>query len=199
MPLVHQAAGRPNATLATADEQLVARAQAGDQPAFDELAGRYETRLRRVLFRITRDCDAAYDAVQEALGRAWSNIGRFEGRSQFFTWLTRIGINEAYRSTRRPTEESLDADDRVGQRIADWGNQPDGVYESQEFLSAVERALAEPPLDYRAAVTLRDVEGLSTSEAATRSASARALKSRLHRGRVALRDKLDHYFEEGYA
>jgi RNA polymerase sigma-70 factor, ECF subfamily len=187
-------------SVVTGDERLVARAQAGDQTAFDELAGRYETRLRRVLFRITRDCDAAYDAVQEALMRAWSNIGRFEGRSQFFTWLTRIGINEAYRSVRRPVHESLDVDDQVGERIADWGNQPDRVFESQEFLAAVERALAELPLDYRTAVTLRDVEGLSTSEAAEAlGIGERALKSRLHRGRMALREKLDHYFEEGYA
>jgi RNA polymerase sigma-70 factor (ECF subfamily) len=197
--LLH-AAGRTTATVASADERLVARAQAGDQAAFDELAGRYETRLRRILFRITRDCDAAYDAVQEALMRAWSSIGRFEGRSQFFTWLTRIGINEAYRTARRPAEDSLDADDQVGQRIADWGNQPDEVFESHEFLSAVEGALAELPLDYRRAVTLRDVEGLSTTEAAEAlGISERALKSRLHRGRMALRAKLDHYFEDGYA
>jgi RNA polymerase sigma-70 factor (ECF subfamily) len=182
------------------DGQLVAHAQAGDQAAFDELAGRYETRLRRVLFRITRDCDAAYDAVQEALIRAWSNIQRFEGRSQFFTWLTRIGINEAYRSVRRPREESLDVDDRVGERIRDWGSRPDETFESHEFLSAVERALAELPFDYRTAVTLRDVEGLSTTEAAEAlGIGERALKSRLHRGRMALRAKLDHFFEEGYA
>lgn len=182
------------------DERLVSRAQAGDHAAFDELAGRYETRLRRVLFRITRNCDAAYDAVQEALMRAWTNIGRFEGRSQFFTWLTRIGINEAFRGVRRPWEESLDADDRVGERIADWGNQPDELFQSREFLAAVDRALGELPLDYRTAVTLRDVEGMSGAEAAEAlGIGERALKSRLHRGRMALRAKLDHYFEEGYA
>jgi RNA polymerase sigma-70 factor (ECF subfamily) len=182
------------------DARLVSEAQAGDHAAFDDLAGRYETRLRRVLFRITRNRDAAFGAVQEPLMRAWTNIGRFEGRSQFFTWLTRIGINEAFRGVRRPPDESLDVDDRVGGRIADWGNQPDEVFESQEFLAAVDRALGELPLDYRTAVTLRDVEGLSGAEAAEAlGIGERALKSRLHRGRMALRDKLDHYFEDGYA
>ncbi len=181
------------------DEHLVARAQAGDRDAFDQLAERHSTRLRRVLFRITRDCDAAYDAVQEALLRAWKNIGRFEGRSQFSTWLTRIGINEAYRGLHRPVEEPLELSDHVGERIASWGARPDEIFETREFLAAIDRALGELPLDYRTAVTLRDVEGLSTAEAAeSLGIGERALKSRVHRGRMALRAKLDDYFKSGY-
>jgi len=181
------------------DERLVARAQDGDRAAFDELAARHSTRLRRVLFRITRDCDAAYDAVQEALMRAWKNIARFEGRSQFSTWLTRIGINEAYRGLRHPVEEPLELTDQVGERIASWGARPDEIAESREFLAAVEQALGELPLDYRTAVVLRDVEGLSTAEAAeVLGIGERALKSRVHRGRLALRAELDGYFTDGY-
>ena len=131
-------AKRPDS--AGADErQLVTRAQAGDSEAFNELADRYSTRLRRVLYRITRDCDAAYDAVQEALFHAWQNIGRFEGRSRFYTWLTRIGINEAYRVMRKAPVELLDIDDSVGQRVPDWGSLPDDVFESREFLRAIDR------------------------------------------------------------
>lgn len=183
---------------AKTEERLVSRAQGGDEAAFGELAERYSTRLRRTLYRITRDCDAAYDAVQEALIRAWKNIGRFEGRSRFYTWLTRIGINEAYRGLRRRPEEPLEMIDLVGERVPDWGNQPDQVFESREFLGAVDEALAELPLDYRSAVILRDVEGLSTAEAAeTLDIGERALKSRLHRGRMTLRAELDDYFEEG--
>ena len=192
----------PMADTTQSEERLVARAQGGDNDAFNQLADRYSTRLRRTLFRITRDCDAAYDAVQEALMRAWQNIGRFEGRSRFYTWLTRIGINEAYRGLRRRPDEALEIDDPdlVGERVPDWGSSPDRVFESREFLTAVDAALAELPLDYRTAVTLRDVEGLSTAEAAEAlEIGERALKSRLHRGRMALRAKLDHYFEEGYA
>jgi RNA polymerase sigma-70 factor (ECF subfamily) len=180
-------------------DRLVARAQASDSRAFDELADRYSTRLRRLLYRITRDCDAAYDAVQEALVRAWQNIGRFEGRSRFSTWLTRIGINEAYRGMRRTREEvPQDPHDLVGEHVPDWGKLPDEVFESRDFVAAVEGALAELPLDYRTAVSLRDVEGLTTAEAAeVLGIGGRALKSRVHRGRMALRSRLDGYFEQG--
>jgi len=189
-----------DASLAQDEEsQLVARARAGDDVAFGILAERCRVRLRRTLFRIMRDCDAADDAVQEALVRAWKNIGRFEGRASFFTWVTRIGINQAYGAMRRPRTETLDLEDGVGSRVAGWGNQPDRVFESREFLSAVDQALGRLPLDYRAAVTLRDVEGLTTTEAAEiLGIGERALKSRLHRGRMALRSQLDAYFDEGY-
>jgi RNA polymerase sigma-70 factor (ECF subfamily) len=185
----------------TADDEdrLVARARSGDQAAFATLADRHSTRLRRVLYRITRDCDAAQDALQEALTRAWLNIERFEGRSRFSTWLTRIGINEAYDAIRPAGPQTLELDDQVGERIPAWGSQPDSVFESREFIVAIDRALGELPLDYRAAVTLRDVEGLSTVEAAEiLGIGERALKSRLHRGRMALRAQLDGYFQSGY-
>ena len=131
--------------------------------------------------------------------RAWKNIARFEGRAQFSTWLTRIGINEAYRGLRREPEQHLELTDQVDERIPSWGARPDEIFESREFLQAVDRALAELPIDYRAAVTLRDVEGLSTAEAAdVLGIGERALKSRVHRGRMALRAKLDDYFTEGY-
>ena len=182
------------------DEHLVVRAQGGDSLAFDQLAERHSVRLRRVLFGITRDCDAAYDAVQEALVRAWKNIGRFEGRAQFATWLTRIGINEAYSTVRRAPEPPLELSDQVGQRIPGWSVRPEQALESREFLAAVDRALGQLPLDYRTAVVLRDVEGLTTTEVAEiLGIGERALKSRVHRGRLALRAKLDDYFTEGYA
>ncbi len=181
------------------DEQLVLLAQGGDRTAFDQLAERHSTRLRRVLFRITRNCDAAYDAVQEALMRAWQNIGRFEGRSQFSTWLTRIGINEAYRGLRKGNAELLQLDDSLGEQVPDWGARPDEVFESREFLTAVADGFDELSDEYATAVRLRDVEGLSTREAAERlGIGERAFKSRLHRGRMALRADLDRYFEEGY-
>ncbi len=181
------------------DEGLVARAQAGDEAAFNELAERHSSMLRRVLFRITKNCDAAWDAVQEALLAAWRNIGQFEGRSKFPTWLTRIGINEAYRGIRKGRVEMLELDDSVGERVPDWGARPDSAFESMEFLAAVSERLDGIPEDHRTAVVLRDVEGFSTREAAEAlGIGERAFKSRLHRGRMALRAELDDYFDEGY-
>jgi RNA polymerase sigma-70 factor (ECF subfamily) len=181
------------------EDALIARARAGDQAAFGVLAQRHSARLGRVLYRITGDCDAAQDALQEALTRTWLNIGRFEGRSRFSTWLTRIGINEAYNCLRPARAQTLELDDQVGERVPGWGNQPDAVFESREFLAAIDHALGQLPVDYRTAVTLRDVEGLSAAEAAEiLGIGERALKSRLHRGRMALRAQLDHYFKSGY-
>ena len=181
---------------AAEDAALVASAQSGDSQAFDELVRRHSPRLRRVLVRITHDPEAANDALQDALLRAWKNIGRFEGRSSFFTWLTRIGINEAYRTVNRSqTAATLPLDDALGERIPGWSNRPDQVFESREFLAAVEAALARLPIDYREAVVLRDVEALSTLEAAeVLGIEEGALKSRLHRGRMALRRDLDAFF-----
>ena len=181
---------------AAEDAALVASAQSGDSQAFDELVRRHSPRLRRVLVRITHDPEAANDALQDALLRAWKNIGRFEGRSSFFTWLTRIGINEAYRTVNRSqTAATLPLDDALGERIPGWSNRPDQVFESREFLAAVEAALARLPIDYREAVVLRDVDALSTIEAAeVLGIEEGALKSRLHRGRMALRRDLDAFF-----
>lgn len=175
------------------------RAQGGDEAAFNQLAERHSTMLRRVLFRITKDCDAAWDAVQEALLAAWRNIAQFKGRSKFSTWLTRIGINEAYRGLRKGRVEMLELNDSIGERVPGWGARPESTFESKEFLAAVSQRLDEIPDDLRTAVVLRDLEGFSTREAAAAlGIGERAFKSRLHRGRMALRAELDDFFDEGY-
>lgn len=181
------------------DERLVSRAQAGDQRAFNELAERHSSMLRRVQFRILKDCDAAWDAMQETLVSAWRNIGRFQGRSKFSTWLTRIGINEAYRGVRKGRPEALELDDAVGQRVPDWSGRPEEIFESREFLAVITDRLDRLSSEYRTAVMLGDVEGFSAKEAADLlGIGERAFKSRLHRGRMALRSELDEYFEGGY-
>lgn len=179
------------------DDALVARAKAGGDDAFEMLAERHSTPLRRLLYRMTRDCEAAKDAVQEALASAWRSLGRFEGRSRFSTWFTRIGINAAYSGMRRENELLFDPQDDLHRDSPDWGNQPDEVFESREYLAAVDTALQQLPDDYRTAVVLRDVQGYSTEEAAELlGIGQRALKSRLHRGRTALRARLDDHFAE---
>ncbi len=181
------------------ESRLVARAREGDEEAFAELAEPCFPRLRGVLWRLMRDQDQVDDVLQNALTRSWLNLQRFEGRSRFCTWLTRIAINEAYNAVRPTRPQTLPLDDQVGERVPSWGAQPDRVFESREFLAAVDAALAALPVDYRTAVTLRDVEGLSTAEAAEiLGVGERALKSRVHRGRMAMRAALDQWFADGY-
>lgn len=180
------------------DEDLVAAAKCGDELAFAALVERYEVRIHRVLRRLMADQSTAEDALQETLVRAWKNVRHFEGRSSFFTWITRIAINEGLRMRRRDeSRPTVPLADAVGERIPAWGAQPDEVFTTREFLGALEAALRRLPDDYRVAVVLRDIEGLSTAEAAAvLSLEAAALKSRLHRGRMALRKEMDAYFKD---
>lgn len=185
---------------ATEDEpDLIERAQAGDREAFEELVRRHADRLHAVVLRFIADPEEAREVTQEAFLRAWRSIGRFQGRSQFFTWLYRIGINEAKRRVgrRAPTGLVSSVDGEPKLEAPDWSEAPDRRLEQSELREALERAIRELPLDYRTTVILRDVEGLSTAEAAeVMELGEAAFKSRLHRARLAVRRSLDTYFAE---
>jgi len=169
---------------------LVARARAGDMDAFEQLAGAHADRLFAVLLRLLGNRSEAEDVAQEDMLRAWRGIGRFHGRSLFFTWLYRIAINEANRSleksSRRPMSVSNDAE--VLQVPAGAQDGPSRRLEQTELRKALSKALADLPPDYRTAIVLRDVEGLSTQQAAEiAGVGEAAFKSRLHQARLRVR------------
>jgi RNA polymerase sigma-70 factor (ECF subfamily) len=178
------------------DAELVARAQAGDRAAFEELVRRHAGGLHAVVQRLVHDRDEAEEVTQEAFLRAWRGIGNFKGDARFFTWLYRIGVNEAWRRTSRRQrgsagsleEEAIDpADPRAG---------PDAEAELSELRVALERAVRALDRRYRTALILRDVEGLSTAEAAAiMGMNEAAFKSRLHRARLAVRNAVDEYLD----
>lgn len=181
------------------EELLVDRAKAGDRDAFEELVRMNADRLHAVVLGFMADADAAQEVTQEAFLRAWRGIGRFKGNSRFFTWLYRIGINEAKRhAAREPAVPPASLDDEPIPEAPDWSEAPETKLEQGDLRSTLERSIRALPLDYRAPVILRDVEGLSTHEAAEiMELSEAAFKSRLHRGRLAVRRSLDEYFLEG--
>jgi RNA polymerase sigma-70 factor, ECF subfamily len=169
---------------------LVARARAGDMDAFEQLAGAHTDRLFAVLLRLLGNRAEAEDVAQEVMLRAWRGIGHFHGRSLFFTWLYRIAINEANRSlersSRRPASVSIDAE--ALQVPAGAHDEPSRRLEQTELRKALDKALADLPPDYRTAIVLRDVEGLSTQEAAEIAGVGQAaFKSRLHQARLKVR------------
>lgn len=173
-----------------AEADLVARAQAGDRDAFEQLASAHADRLFAVLLRLLGDRSEAEDVAQEVMLRAWRGIGRFRGRSLFFTWLYRIAINEATRSlgrtARRPASISIDAE-ALGVPAAAQ-DEPASQVEQLELRDALTMALADLPPAYRTAIVLRDVEGLSTQEAAAIAGVGQAaFKSRLHQARLRVR------------
>lgn len=178
---------------------LVARAQSGDRSAFEELVRQHANRLYAVLLRFVADSGEAEELTQETFLRAWRGIGRFQGRSRFFTWLYRIAINEAKRrSERRPaagTLTSIDADPI--EEAPDWSEAPQLRAEHGDLRRVLEESIRALPLEYRAPLILRDVEGLSTEEAAAvMELGEAAFKSRLHRARLAVRRAIDEYFVE---
>jgi RNA polymerase sigma-70 factor (ECF subfamily) len=175
---------------ALSEDALVARAREGDMQAFEELVMLHADRLFATLRGFGLDESEAQDVAQETFLRAWRSLPRFEGRSRFFTWLYRIAFNEAQRrlARRPPAAAVISSDERPLERIADGKPGPPARAEAAELRATLRRALAEIPLDLRAPVVLRDVEGLSTSEAASvLELGEPAFKSRLHRGRLALR------------
>jgi RNA polymerase sigma-70 factor (ECF subfamily) len=169
---------------------LVRRAAAGDMAAFEDLVMRHADRLYAALRRFGLDDTEAQDVAQETFVRAWSALGRFEGRSRFYTWLYRIGFNEAHRrlGRRRPVGSLVSIEEPGVDDLADDAAGPAALVEQRELRVALSEALSELPPALRVPVMLRDVEGLSTEEAASvLDVGEAAFKSRLHRGRLALR------------
>jgi RNA polymerase sigma-70 factor (ECF subfamily) len=175
------------------DEILVSRARGGDISAFEDLVLRHADRLYAALRRFGLDDGEAQEVAQETFLKAWRSLKRFEGRSQFFTWLYRIGFNEAHRRlARRPAAGAVvSTEQRPVDDLADVRPGPAARAEHDELRAALADALRELPPALRAPVVLRDVEGLSTHEAASvLDLEEAAFKSRLHRGRMALRGLL---------
>ena len=175
------------------EAELIARAQAGDMDAFADLVMAHADRLFAVLLRMTGSRDEAGDLAQEVLLRAWRGIGGFRGGSSFFTWLDRIAMNEATRSrqraARRPPSVPIGEPGTFALDVpAPARDEPGPQAEQRELRDALARALASLPPGYRAAIVLRDVEGLSTREAAEiTGVSEAAFKSRLHQARLKVR------------
>jgi RNA polymerase sigma-70 factor (ECF subfamily) len=182
-PLDSQRAGDQVDTEAS----LLARAQAGDVAAFERLSGRYADRLFMLLLRLLGDRAEAEDVAQEVMLRAWQGITRFRGQSSYFTWLYRIAVNEANRAlerrARRPAGASIGAHEL--DLPASPAQDPYRQAENSELRRALGRALAELPSPLRTAIVLRDVEGLSTQQAAEiAGVGEAAFKSRLHQARL---------------
>ncbi len=180
------------------ERALIARARAGDESAFAHLVNEHSARVYGALRRFGLDPQESDEVAQEVFLRAWRGLVRFEGRSKFSTWLYRIAFNEAQRRlARRPPATAFSRpgdEDQIAALPDAIGAGPESRTLDREFEEMLEWALAQLPADLRAAVVLRDLEGLSTEEAAAAAGVRQAaFKSRLHRGRMQLRALLEPY------
>jgi len=180
------------------DPELVSLAQKGDSEAFGELVNRYQNKIYRLARRLTDNQEDAEDVLQESFVRAFRAIGGFKGASKFSTWLYRITVNLAAmkRRAQRYHIESLDEpittkDGEISRDIKDTGTDPLEALIVKEIRENLDTAISGLSPTNRAVFVLRHIEGLSTEE--TReilNISIPAVKSRLHRTRLALQERL---------
>lgn len=188
----------------TSELPLVQAAKKGDLEAFSQLVRRYDRNIFRIAQHITHNEEDAQDVVQEAFLKAYQNLDQFQGNSKFYTWLVRIAVNEALmKLRRRRTDKTVSIDEDVEteegtmpREVADWSPNPEQLYGQSELSDILKKTIQGLPPGFRTVFVLRDVEGLSTEETAEMlGLSIPAVKSRLLRARLQLRDRLSKYFK----
>ena len=183
---------------------FVAQARKGDDRAFAELVKRYEAKIFRLAQHITQNREDAEDVLQETFLRAYEHLDQFQGNSKFYTWIVRIAVNQALMKLRRrrtdksvSLDESIDTgEDTVTREIAAWDEDPEQRFSREELGEILDSAIQTLAPTYRSVFLLRDVDDLSTEETAEAlGLSVPAVKSRLLRARLQLREKLTRYFK----
>lgn len=184
---------------------LVAEAKKGNAEAFTVLVNQYERNIFRLALNITSNKEDAEDVLQESFLKAYTNLGRFQGNSRFYTWLVRIAVNESLMKLRKrrsdrqvSLDEKLETEDDglLPREIVDWGDNPEQRYAKTEWQEILAEATQTLEPAFRTVFTLRDVEQLSTEETAEAlGLSVPAVKSRLLRARLKLRQRLNKYFK----
>ncbi len=182
---------------------LITRAKAGDDTAFTELLTRYERKIYRLAKNITQNDEDAEDVMQEAFLKAYSHLDNFQGNSKFYTWIVRIAVNESLMKLRKRKSDklvSLDeqvdtGEDLVPREIAVWEDNPEAQYSQEELRGILDKSVESLAPIFRSVFVLRDIEDLSTEETAEAlGISIPAVKSRLLRARLQLREKLTRFF-----
>lgn len=184
--------------------ELVNQARAGNTAAYSELVRRYERKIFRLARNITQNDEDAEDVLQDTFIKAFEHLDSFQGNSKFYTWLVRIGVNESLMKLRKrktdrtvPLDEPVDTgEDPVVREIAVWGEDPESKFSQEELRRILEEAVQSLRPAFRTVFVLRDIEEMSTEETAEAlGLSIPAVKSRLLRARLQLREKLTRFFK----
>jgi RNA polymerase sigma-70 factor (ECF subfamily) len=191
--------------VANDDMDLVHASKNGDVAAFEQLVKRYDRKLLRIAQSITHNREDSQDAVQEAFLKAYRNLSAFREDSKFSTWLFRITVNQSLmklRKQRTAREESLDEDfqadgDALPKEVTDWAPNPEQLYWASELRDILIKCLQELSPTLRTVFVLRDIEGLTIDQTVeVLEATETAVKTRLLRARMQLRESLNNYFSK---
>ena len=197
---------RSQPAVAKDESLLVTEAKAGSYEAFEDLVNRYEKKIYRLGMNITGNREDAEDVLQETFLKAFEHLADFREDSRFYTWIVRIGVNEALMKLRkRRAEKIVPMDDMVGddgevipREFTDWKPNPEQQLTRAELEDVLETAAKALPPMFRAVFFLRDVEDLSTEETAEiLNLSNGAVKARLFRARLRLREDLSKILKRG--
>jgi RNA polymerase sigma-70 factor (ECF subfamily) len=185
------------------EKELLARLQAGDRGAFAEMVEQNSSQIYNLALRMMEDPAEAEEILQETFLQAVKHIGGFRGKSKIGTWLYRIATNQALMRLRRkrlisvPLDGMGDGELPIPNLASDWSSRPESDLLNREARAEMREAILGLPDSLRVVFVLRDLEGLSTAETAeVLDLSISAVKSRLLRARLKLRDKLSTYFSE---
>ncbi len=184
---------------------LLDNAKAGDPRAFEELIKNHEPKIYNLLLSMTKNETEAADFFQETFLSAWRNLRAFQGKSSFSTWLYRIAVNTVLMKRRKKKIStvsldvpiSVDGEDMKRDFAGDWSENPLASLENKEMKERLNRAISELPEKYRTVVILSDVQGMPNEEIGkVLKISLPSVKTRLHRARLFLREKLSEYFKK---
>lgn len=193
--------------MSVSDEILVRKSQQGNYLSFEELVKKYEQKIYNLAYRIMGNKEDASDVLQETFLQALRKLPSFKGKAKFSTWLYRIAVNSCLMRKRKQKKMeivSLDVpiltkkEDEIKRDLGDdWSKSPLATLENEEVKKTLFNAIDSLPEEYRTVFLLRGLDGLSNQEVAkVLKISLPAVKSRLHRARLFLRDKISQYFRE---
>jgi len=190
------------------DRELLTRAQAGDMSAFESLVGKHEDKVYGLALRMTRSEADAAEITQDTFLSAYQHLSEFRGEAAFGSWVHRIAANNALMRLRRQKVVDIVSDELAGPEFtergslaevpeSDWSKRADDKIIEDELGRAIQAATDSLPEGYREVFLLKDVEGLSYEEISEMvGISIPAVKSRLHRARLALREAIDAFYKE---
>jgi len=190
------------------DRTLLTRAQGGDISAFEELVARHEEKVYGLALRMTRSEADAAEIAQDTFLSAYQHLAEFRGEAAFGSWVHRIAANNALMRLRRQRVLDVVTEDLAGPEFTergslaespetDWSRRADDKILDEELGRAIQEATDALPEGYREVFLLKDVEGLSYEEISEMvGISVPAVKSRLHRARLSLREAIDAFYKE---